>query len=127
MESEISRASDQTTIGLLRLYIGFFEKSVEGNLVCLCGMLIAEDEGLPEQIRTTNRAFVDWQVNWLAEILENGREVGELQFEGPPIEHANFIYSSIQGAHVVAKIQNDSPSFKRMMDQLLAQLSQDLP
>ncbi|MGI9425963.1 MAG: TetR/AcrR family transcriptional regulator [Hyphomicrobiaceae bacterium] len=123
MEGELARAPDRSALGLLKRYVQFFEQSIEGKLICLCGMLIAEDDGLPEQLRATNRDFVDWQLDWIENLLAKGRDAGEINFEGAPRELASFIYSTVQGAHVLAKFQNDLPGFKRTMNQLLARLA----
>ena len=122
MEESIANFQSRDSIDLLKHYISFFEQSIDGNLVCLCGMLLAEDEGLPAQLRGANQDFVDWQLNWLEKVLSSGRDASEIAFDGKPQEQANFIYSTIQGAHIVAKARKDRLSFSEAMQHLLSRL-----
>ena len=121
MDQSIEVIQDRSSLTLLRHYIGFFEQSVDNNLVCLCGMLLAEDDGLPQQLRSTNQGFVDWQFAWLEGVLTKGKTVGEISFQGPAKDQASFIYSAIQGAHIVAKFQKDRAGFDRAMQRLISQ------
>lgn len=123
MGQSLADQQDHPALSQLRHYIGIFEQSVDDNLVCLCGMLLAEDDGLPKQLRATNQGFVDWQLAWMTEVLTSGRTRGEIDFDGRPEDQANFIYSAIQGAHIVAKSRRDRDGFAAAMQQLLDQLN----
>ena len=120
MQESIANFQSRNAIDLLKHYISFFEHSIDGDLVCLCGMLLAEDDGLPPQLRDANQDLVDWQLNWLEHVLSSGRDVAEIAFDGTPREQANFVYSTIQGAHIVAKVRKDRLSFSQAMQHLLS-------
>jgi hypothetical protein len=85
-------------------------------------MLLAGEDGLPHELRQTNQKFVDWQLKWLEEVLSSGLKSGELAFAAPAKEQASFIYSAIQGAHIVAKFRKDKNDFKNSMNSLLSQV-----
>ena len=64
--------------------------------------------------------LIDWQIAQIETVLEAGARAGEIHFSGCAREQALFVYSTIQGAHTIAKSQRDHPGFRVMMDQLLA-------
>lgn len=95
----------------LREYARLYEAALEENQMCLCGMLAAEHETLSEQMQTAINNFFHSHELWLKQVLEAGRQNGELTFEGEADVHAQLLVSSFQGAVLVAKSQG---SLKRM-------------
>lgn len=118
MEQELAKIENSPSAALLR-YFEFFEVSVTGRKTCLCGMLLAESDGLPSDLQTANNDFVGWQLKWLEQVLEKARMVGELRFDGVALEEAEFIYGAVQGTHIVAKSRNDVRIFNRSMKALM--------
>lgn len=95
----------------LREYARMYEAALEDNQMCLCGMLAAEHETLSDQMQTAINSFFESHELWLEQVLQAGREDGELVFEGDSKTHAQLLLSSFQGAILVAKSQR---SLKRM-------------
>ena len=95
----------------LEAYAGIYEGALEENKMCLCGMLAAEHETLTPEMQASINEFFDAHEAWVEEVLTNGHDTGEIDFNGSSIEHAKLIVSNLQGALLVAKS-------KRSMDHI---------
>lgn len=115
MQAAMSDHHDQSALGQLDLYIGFFRASLRADFVCLCGMLIAEEAGLPDKVRLENLLFANWQLNWLKEQLERGQQRSEFKMLMPPKDAAEYIYSSVQGSHMIAKSHRNQHLFDNVI------------
>ena len=93
--------------------------------MCLCGMLAAEFETLPERMREAVIGFFDQNETWLAHILDQGRAEGTLRFAGPSRETAQTIVSALEGAMLVARPHDDVTRFRAAARHLLASLIPD--
>ena len=91
--------------------------------MCLCGMLAAEYETLPDPLRLGVVEFFDDNERWLAGVLDEGRSEGTLAFEGSPNETARMIISRLEGAMLLARSYRDVRRFQSAADALLAGLS----
>ena len=119
LQAHLGCVPNTDSIAMLKHYFKLFELSILGEQVCLCGMLMAENDGLPETLRLKNKRLVDWQIRWLKDVLDRGREANELHFSGPALSEAELMYGAIQGSHIVAKMRNDVQRFQQSMKQLL--------
>ena len=119
LQAHLNSGPQTDSIAMLKHYFKIFELSILGEQVCLCGMLMAENDGLPDALRLKNKRLVDWQIQWLEDVFNRGREANELHFPGSPLSEAEFIYGAAQGLHIVAKMRNDVQSFKQSMQQLI--------
>jgi len=88
--------------------------------MCLCGMMAAEYETLPEPMQQALLRFFDDNETWLARVLNEGRESGALEFVGPPREMARLIVSGLEGAMLVARPFDDVSRFQDAARRLLA-------
>lgn len=91
----------------LESYVGLFEETLTSGRMCLCGMLAAELESLPESMRERVRLFFEDNERWLSGLLEQGRDNGELAFEGPAIEIAAPFIAALEGAMMSARALNN--------------------
>ena len=91
--------------------------------MCLCGMLAAEYQTLPDPIRDAVVAFLDDNEAWLALVLEDGREDGSLRFAGTAADTARSIVSGLEGAMLVARPYGALERFETAAAQLLAGLT----
>jgi TetR/AcrR family transcriptional repressor of nem operon len=66
--------------------------------MCLCGVLAAEASTLPERVGGAVRAFFAENEAWLAGLLAEGRNSGELAFPGTPAQTAQAVFASLEGA-----------------------------
>jgi TetR/AcrR family transcriptional regulator, transcriptional repressor for nem operon len=107
----------------LEAYAGLYADVLRGQRMCLCGMLAAEYETLPDPIRDAVISFLDENEIWLERVLERGRETGALRFDGPASETAQSIVSGLEGAMLVARPYGAIERFETAAAQLLAGLA----
>src|SRR5262245_20161287 len=100
-------------------YAGLYGDVLRQRRMCLCGMLAAEYETLPEPMRLAVVAFFDESETWLAGVLEDGRSSGRLRFEGDAGDAARTIVSGLEGAMLVARSYGDARRFQDAADRLV--------
>ncbi len=106
----------------LDAYANLYADVLRGRRMCLCGMLAAEYETLPEQIRQAVVAFFDDNEAWLEGVLEQGRVDGGLRFEASAKDTARMIISGLEGAMLVARPYSDAGRFQAAATTLLTNL-----
>lgn len=97
---------NERSITKLREYSLVYEQSFHENQMCLCGMLAAEHETISDEMQEAVGRYFEKQEAWLQNVLNAGRESGELSFNGSAAEHARMIVTHFQGALLVAKSLN---------------------
>jgi TetR/AcrR family transcriptional repressor of nem operon len=107
--------------GRLREYTALYRNVLEAGRMCLCGMLAAEYQTLPEAMRQAVTMFFDANHVWLTRVLEEGRADGTIQFAGRARDAAELIVGSLEGAMLVARTYGDASRFKAVSEQLLAE------
>jgi TetR/AcrR family transcriptional repressor of nem operon len=107
----------------LAAYADLYGDVLRGQRMCLCGMLAAEYETLPEPMRRTVLRFFDDSESWLEGVLEQGRRRGTLHFIGDPRDAARLVVSGLEGAMLVARPYGDLKRFEAAADRLLAGLA----
>lgn len=110
----------------LHQFAGLYRSGLSERQICLCGMLSAEIEVLPESVQEAVRRFlVEIQV-WLTEVLTAGEAIGCLQPRLSPEIEASLLLATVQGAQLMARAATDSPAaFDDMAKPLLASLCID--
>ena len=109
----------------LRRYVGLYDSVMRKNRMCLCGMLAAEYATLPGPMQDELRRFFDANEIWLAAVLEDGRETGDLAFIGPVRQRARGVLGALEGAMLVARADGDARRFQSTAKLLLADLHAD--
>jgi len=104
----------------LRAYARLYADVLRDERMCLCGMLAAEYQTLPEPMRDAVIGFFDENETWVERVLAGGREEGTLAFEGPPREAARLIVSALEGAMLVARPYGRVDRFETAADRLLS-------
>lgn len=100
---------DLTTF--MRRYTDVFRGALENdNRMCMCGIMAAERDELPEEVRVEVSRFSDTNVEWLAQALASGAP-------GPdPSARALAIYAAVEGAQLVARGFGDIGRYDRAVD-----------
>ncbi len=106
----------------LDAYVGLYTDVLRGERMCLCGMLAAEYQTLPQPMRGSVIRFFDHNVAWLASVLADGRSDGTLSFDGSAADAAQAILSGLQGAMLVARPYGDLARFQAAAARTLADL-----
>jgi TetR/AcrR family transcriptional repressor of nem operon len=104
----------------LAAYAEIYAGVLADDRMCLCGMLAAEYETLPEAMqRAVERFFADNQ-RWLEPVLSSGRRRGTLAFDGSAADAAQLIVSGLEGAMLVARPFGGVERFRAAAGRLLA-------
>ena len=107
----------------LLAYAGLYAAVLQEQRLCLCGMLAAEYQTLPESMRGCVLRFFDDNERWLTGILEAGRAARQLHFAGSALEAARVIVCGLEGAMLLARPYGDVSRFQSAARQLLSALS----
>jgi TetR/AcrR family transcriptional repressor of nem operon len=90
-------------------YIEIFRAALmNGNRMCLCGIMGAEYDDLPEAVRAEIDAFARVNIAWLERVLALAhpkRDKRALQ------EQAAAIYAAIEGAQLIARSRGDITAY----------------
>ena len=104
----------------LSAYARLYADVLRDRRMCLCGMLAAEYQTLPEPMRAAVLGFFDENEAWVERVLADGRDEGTLAFAGDPREAARLIVSALEGAMLVARPYGDVERFEVAAERLLA-------
>ena len=107
----------------LEAYAHLYLDVLREKRMCLCGMLAAEYQTLPEPMRAAVLGFFDANETWLEEVLEHGRAAGTLRFDGAARDTARMIIGSLEGAMLVARPYGDTARFEAASRNILAGLA----
>ena len=69
-----------------------------GDRICAAGSVQSEYNVVPESMRQSMGELIEYVIDWIAQVLEEGRRRGVMQFPGSPEEQATMIFSTMQGA-----------------------------
>lgn len=87
-----------------------------GDRICLCGMLAADIEGLPENIRKAVQAFFKANENWLAKVLAEGKAKGTLRINGKAESAARTLYAAFQGSLLASRLFHSKARLEDVAD-----------
>ena len=106
----------------LEAYADLYSGVLRNDRMCLCGMLAAEFDSLSTGMQGAVLLFFKENEAWLADVLQEGREAGTLEFKGTPLEEGRSILSCLEGAMLVARSFGEIGRFQQVVDHLLAML-----
>jgi TetR/AcrR family transcriptional repressor of nem operon len=104
-------------------YTGLYLQVLRNRKMCLCGMLAAEYQTLPEPMQDAVISFFDQNESWLESVLESGRADGSLRLAGSARDTARMIVAGLEGAMLVARPYGDVTRFQAAAANLLAGLA----
>jgi TetR/AcrR family transcriptional repressor of nem operon len=107
----------------LAAYASLYADVLRGERMCLCGILAAEYDTLPDAMREAVVRFFDENEVWLAGVLAEGNADQTLSFDGSSRDAAQTILSGLEGAMLVTRPYGDMARFDAAAARLLAGLS----
>jgi TetR/AcrR family transcriptional repressor of nem operon len=107
----------------LEAYADLYAGVLEGKRMCMCGVLAAEYQTLPEPMRRAVIGFFDENQRWLAGVLTQGQAEKTLAFSGSAADVAQSILSTLEGAVLVARPYGDLTKFNATARRLIAGLA----
>src|SRR4051812_22722815 len=111
----------------LEAYANIYAGVLSDRRMCLCGMLAAEYDTLPEPMRKAIIGFFDDNERWLAGVLVEGSDAGALELDGSAKDEAQTIVSGLEGALLVARPYGDVARFEATATRLLRSLARTAP
>lgn len=96
---------------------------LDGERMCLCGMLAADVTTLPEPVRVEVDGFFAEQEGWLAGVLDSGQTAGVLSFAGPAEGEARMLVAGLEGAMLLARARGKKDRFWEVAERLVAGLA----
>jgi TetR/AcrR family transcriptional repressor of nem operon len=111
----------------LDAYADLYAGVLRGQRMCLCGMLAAEYQTLPDPMRPAVIAFIDANEAWVEKVLSEGQRAGTIAVTGRPADAARLIVSGLEGAMLVARPYGDIARFDTAAAGLLASFGAPLP
>jgi TetR/AcrR family transcriptional repressor of nem operon len=90
-------------------YVEIFRAALlNGNRMCLCGIMGAEVDDLPEAVRTEIDAFARVNIAWLERVLALAHpKRGKKALQ----EQAAAVYAAIEGAQLIARSRGDIAAY----------------
>jgi TetR/AcrR family transcriptional repressor of nem operon len=107
----------------LEAFAGIYADVLRERRMCLCGMLAADYETLPEAMQDAVVRFFDEAQAWLADVIARGVEQGGFRVPRTPGEAASAILGGLEGAMLVARPYGDVTRFDTAATQLLESLT----
>ena len=111
----------------LDAYTRIYADVLRNKRMCLCGMLAADYDTLPDPMREPVIRFFDDNESWLTAVLEQGHAYGSLVLDGPAGEAAQALISGLEGAMLIARPYGDSGRFQAAATRLLKSLASAAP
>lgn len=114
----IEQDAVSTRVALER-YAAIYENVLCSGRMCLCGILAAEYATLPQEMQAEIRKFFAINERWLVALLARGTASGELRLVGTETEAAKYIASTLEGALLLARPEQDTTRFRAAAYQLI--------
>jgi len=96
---------------LLRLIAGFRDALTADDKMCLCGLLGAEADGLPQEVSNSVNRFFEDLVAWTAQAIGTEKIASR--------DRAETIVAGLEGAMILARSMRDPELFDRVAARLL--------
>ncbi|MEO1146495.1 MAG: TetR/AcrR family transcriptional regulator [Cyanobacteria bacterium J06638_22] len=110
----------------LQQFVELYRDGLNECQICLCGMLSAEIEVLPDSVQEEVRAFLSMVQSWLTGVLAAGEAASCLHPRSSPEAEALLLLATVQGAQLIARTAADSQAmFDGIAKPLLASLCID--
>lgn len=116
-------ASSEPADKKLAAYVGLYLTTLEAGRACLGGMLASEALTLDNAVLPGLKHFFELNVQWLTEILAEGKAERLFTLNGTASNHAHLLVSSLQGALILARATGDRSVFDQTSSLLMAGLS----
>jgi TetR/AcrR family transcriptional repressor of nem operon len=107
----------------LDAYAQLYADVLRQERMCLCGMLAADYDTLPQPMRDAVIRFFDDNEAWLTAVLEQGDQEGSLHLSGSAREAAQAIVGGLEGAMLIARPYRDARRFQSAAARLLQSLA----
>lgn len=99
----------------IELYISAFKSALEkDNQMCLCGLLGAQSDALPELVNLEIKRFFSLNIAWLQQAFIEERGMAEQAAKNKAIQ----LLASLEGMMILAKVLNDNSAFDTLLQNI---------
>ncbi|MBA6329492.1 TetR/AcrR family transcriptional regulator [Colwellia sp. MB02u-6] len=92
----------------INLYINMFKAALEkDNQMCLCGLLGAQLDALPEQVKSEIKRFFELNINWLQQRYIEEKDMTAASAKAKAIQ----LLASLEGMMILSKVLDDKTAF----------------
>ena len=116
-------ARDGDASAKLAAYARIYANVLREKRMCLCGMLAADYDTLPEAMRDAVLRFFDDNEAWLTEVFEQGQAERSLRLDGSAAEAAQTLVGGLEGALLIARPYGEVARFEAAATRLLTSLA----
>jgi len=103
-------------------YIALFRGTLNAERMCMGGMLASEWQTLDSSILPSLKRFFEHNVEWLTEIIAEGKSQKIFLLADSASNHARLFLSALEGALLMARATGDKDAFDRTASLLLTSL-----
>ncbi|MBA6341572.1 TetR/AcrR family transcriptional regulator [Colwellia sp. MB02u-10] len=97
----------------IKLYINMFKAALEkDNQMCLCGLLGAQLDALPEQVKSEIKRFFELNINWLQQRYIEEKDMTAASAKAKAIQ----LLASLEGMMILSKVLDDKTAFDNIQD-----------
>src|SRR4051812_363831 len=111
----------------LAAYARIYADVLRDRRMCLCGMLAADYDTLPQPMRETVLRFFDDNEAWLKGVFEQGTAERSLRLDGSPRDAARALVGGLEGALLISRPYDDPTRFEAAAARLLKSLAGAAP
>ena len=101
-------------------YVDVYRDVLLDQRICLCGMLAAEYQTLPDGMQAAVARFFAMNEVWLERVLEDGRAAGTLAFAGSGRDIGRLFVAGLEGALLLSRATQDVARFDATAEALVA-------
>jgi TetR/AcrR family transcriptional repressor of nem operon len=112
---------------IVAAYAGIYADVLRDRRMCLCGMLAADYDTLPQPMRDSVLRFFDDNETWLNDVVDQGQSEGSLRLDGSPREAARALVGGLEGALLISRPYDDPTRFEAAAARLLTSLAGATP
>lgn len=107
----------------LATYIAIYRDTLEADRVCMGGMLASEALTLDASLLPSLKHFFAINMDWLTEVLAEGKSQQIFSLNGTATNHARLLVSALQGALMIARATGESDTFEQTALILISNLT----
>jgi AcrR family transcriptional regulator len=92
----------------LETALSIYSRLSADNKVCIIGSLATDLNTVDDKIKAELKILVKMMLNWLADVLEEGKEQGVFYFDTPPATKALMIFTSIMAIVQLSRLTTEA-------------------
>ena len=121
LEQLILESADKSPVDKLKTYISIYCNAKEEGLVCLVGSLATDINSVDPEIRVHLKVLVDKILDWVTDILKEGRDKGVFHFSPTPRTKALMVISTMLASLQLTRLTGDK-DFNTIKDTVIKEL-----